>query len=70
MEATIIFLLYSAWAVYSGYKNINGKYEWLEQPQLLNKICKGFVILGAGYVFGAFYLVKWIFKLAFYVAGG
>lgn len=70
MEGLIFFLLYSAWAVYSGYKNVNGKYEWLEQPQISSKICKALFVLGAGYVFGAFYFIKWILKIAIWAAGG
>lgn len=70
MDGLIIFLVYSVWAVYSGYKMINGKYEWLECQKTLNKVCKWFVILGAGYVIGAFYLVWMVIKLALRITDG
>jgi len=70
MEGMLIFLIYSAWAVWSGYKWINGRYEWLEQPELVNKICKALAILGAGYVVGAWNIVKWVLRIAIKVAGG
>ena len=65
MEGWIIFLVYSVWALYSGYKMINGKYEWLERQETTNRVCKWLVILGAGYVIGAFYLVWAVIKFAF-----
>ena len=64
MEGWIIFLVYSVWAVYSGYKMINGKYEWLERQETTNRVCKWLVVLGAGYVIGAFYLVWTVIKFA------
>ena len=70
MEGMLIFLIYSAWAVWSGYKWINGRYEWLEQPAITNKICKALAILGAGYVVGAWNIVKWVLRIAIKVAGG
>ena len=27
-------VLYTAWAIYSGYKYVNGRYQWLEQPEI------------------------------------
>lgn len=70
MDGFLVFIVYSAWAVYSGYKVINGKYEWLERENAVNKVCKGLAILGAGYVIGAFYFCKLIINLAIRVTDG
>lgn len=66
----LVFVLYSAWAVYSGNKMISGRVEWLEESGALNKICKAVVSLLVGYVVGVFYLVWWVIKLACNVADG
>ena len=42
-------VLYTAWAIYSGYKYVNGRYPWLEQPEIAHRICKYAAILGMGY---------------------
>lgn len=39
-------VLYTAWAIYSGYKYVNGRYPWLEQPEIAHRICKYAAILG------------------------
>lgn len=31
-------VLYTAWAIYSGYKYVNGRYQWLEQPEIAHRI--------------------------------
>lgn len=41
-------VLYTAWAIYSGYKYVNGRYQWLEQPEIAHRICKYVAILGMG----------------------
>ena len=43
-------VLYTAWAIYSGYKYVNGRYPWLEQPEIAHRICKYAAILGMGYI--------------------
>ena len=40
-------VLYTAWAIYSGYKYVNGRYPWLEQPEIAHRICKYAAILAA-----------------------
>ncbi len=70
MEGLLIFLVYSAWAVYSGHKWINGRYEWLEQPGIGNKICKALAILGVGYVIGVWNIIKWVFVIAVRITEG
>ena len=66
----LIFIIYSGWAVYSGYKIINGRYEWLERPEPINRVCKGLVILGVGYVIGAFYFCWLLIKVAIRITDG
>ena len=51
-------VLYTAWAIYSGYKYVNGRYPWLEQPEIAHRICKYAAILGMGYIVGAGTIVK------------
>lgn len=71
MEITTVFwIAYSVWAVYSGYKWINGRYEWLEQPELSNRICKVLAILGVGYFVGAWNIGKWVVMLAIRLTDG
>lgn len=45
----VAVVLYTAWAIYSGYKYVNGRYPWLEQPEIAHRICKYAAILGMGY---------------------
>ena len=52
-------VLYTAWAIYSGYKYVNGRYPWLEQPEIAHRICKYVAMLGMGYIVGAGTIVKW-----------
>ncbi len=66
----IIFVLYSAWAVYSGNKMVSGRIDWLEEPGAANKICKAMVSLIAGYAVGVFYLAWWVIKLACKITDG
>lgn len=42
----VAVVLYTAWAIYSGYKYVNGRYPWLEQPEIAHRICKYAAILG------------------------
>ena len=37
----VAVVLYTAWAIYSGYKYVNGRYPWLEQPEIAHRICSG-----------------------------
>ncbi len=70
MEGWLIFIIYSAWAIYSGYKFINGRYEWMERNETKSKVCKVLAILGAGYVIGAFYFCSLVIKLAIRITDG
>lgn len=70
MEGFLIFAIYSAWALFSGYNMVNDRYTWLEQPSVANKVCKWLVILGAGYVIGAFYLIYWVIRIALRITDG
>lgn len=70
MDGLLIFVIYSAWAIYSGYKFINGRYECLERNETKSKVCKGLAILGAGYVIGAFYFCSLVIKFAIRITDG
>lgn len=61
MEAVLI-LAYTAWAIYSGYKVLSGRSEWLDRRAPLNRIVKIALSVAVGYVIAAFYLIYLIFK--------
>ena len=61
----IIMILYTFWALYSGWKFITGRIAWCEQGGVPNKIVKVGLSIVAGYIIGAFYLIYLIFKLIF-----
>lgn len=56
MEA-LLLILYTVWAVYSGFKVLTGRNEWLDRKtpaSMAVKIAGSFLI---GYVIGGFYLI-------------
>lgn len=59
----IIVLIYSAWAIYSGFKVLTGRSAWLDTKAPVNMIVKILLSVVVGYVIGAFYLIYLIFKL-------
>ena len=61
MEAVLI-LAYTAWAIYSGYKVLSGRSEWLDRRAPLNRIVKIVLSVVVGYFIAAFYLFYLIFK--------
>lgn len=53
----IIFIIaYSVWAVYSGYKVLSGRSEWLDANKTMNKIAKFLLSAIIGYFVASFYL--------------
>ena len=70
MEGWLIFIIYTVWAIYSGYKVINKRYEWLERPETPNRICKVLAVIGIGYAIGAFYLMWLVIRIALRVTDG
>lgn len=70
MDGWVFFVLYTIWALISGYKMVNGRYAWLERKEPANRICKGLVILAAGYAIGGFYLMWMVIRLALRVTDG
>ncbi len=59
---TVLILAYTAWAIYSGYKVLSGRSEWLDRRAPLNIIVKIVLSIVAGYVIAAFYLIYLILK--------
>lgn len=59
---TVLILAYTAWAIYSGYKVLSGRSEWLDRRAPLNMIVKIALSLVIGYVIAAFYLIYLILK--------
>ncbi len=62
---TIIILIYTAWAIYSGYKILSGRSEWLDRHTPLNIMIKIILSIIVGYFIAAFYLIYLIFKFVF-----
>ena len=59
---TVLMLAYTVWAIYSGYKVLSGRSEWLDRRAPLNMIIKIVLSVAVGYVIAAFYLIYLIFK--------
>lgn len=59
---TVLILAYTAWAIYSGYKVLSGRSEWLDRRAPLNMIVKIALSVVVGYVIAAFYLIYLIIK--------
>lgn len=59
---TVLILAYTAWAIYSGYKVLSGRSEWLDRRAPLNIIVKIVLSVVVGYVIAAFYLIYLILK--------
>ena len=59
---TLLIFAYTAWAIYSGYKVLTGRSEWLDRKAPLNMAVKIVLSVGAGYVIGGLYLIYLILK--------
>ena len=59
---TVVILAYTAWAIYSGYKVVSGRSEWLDRRAPLNMVVKIALSVVVGYVIAAFYLIYLILK--------
>lgn len=60
---TLLILAYTAWAIYSGYRILTGRSEWLDRRAPANMIVKFILSVIVGYFVGAFYLIYLILKL-------
>lgn len=58
----ILVLIYTAWAIFSGFKVISGRNAWLDTKKPVNIIVKILLSILIGYVIAAFYLIYLIFK--------
>ena len=58
----VVILAYTAWAIYSGYKVLTGRSEWLDRTAPLNMAVKIVWSIGVGYVIGGLYLIYVILK--------
>lgn len=59
----ILIIAYTAWAIYSGFKIVSGRSEWLDRKEPINIIVKVLACIVVGYIVGAFYLIYLILKL-------
>ena len=58
----LLILAYTVWAIYSGYKVVTGRSEWLDRRAPLNMAVKAILSLLVGYVVAVFYLMYMIVK--------
>lgn len=58
----ILILAYTAWAIYSGFKVVSGRWEWLDRKAPVNRIAKFGVSILVGYVIAAFYFIYLVLK--------
>jgi len=63
MSESLIFLIYTIAALFSGYRVISGRSYWLDKKSPLNFIVKIILSLFLGYIIAFFYLIYLIFKL-------
>lgn len=54
---TVLFFAYMGWAIYSGYKVVSGRSEWLDRRAPLNMVVKFALSVAVGYVVAAFYFI-------------
>ncbi len=59
---TILILGYTVWAIYSGYKVISGRSEWLDKQKPFNILVKIVLSIFVGYIIAGFYLIYLVFK--------
>ncbi len=62
----IIVVIYSAWAIYSGWKVLTGRSAWLDTRAPVNVLVKILLSVALGYVIGVFYLIYLILKIIFH----
>ena len=66
----VLIIIYEGLSIFSGYRILSGRSEWLDTPAPLNAIVKFVVCLLVGNLIAAFYVAILIFKLAFKLATG
>lgn len=59
---TLLILVYTGWAIYSGYSILTGRSEWLDRRAPLNMAVKAVLSIVVGYVIAMFYLLYLLFK--------
>lgn len=64
----IVCLIYMVWAIYAGWKFVNGRFPFLEQKGAGYKVLKGVCVVGSGIFYGIVYLFLLIFKFIDYMA--
>lgn len=63
----VLFLVYTIWAIYSGYMVLSGRSEWLDRRAPLNMMVKFMISVLVGYLIAAFYLAYFLLKFLFLV---
>lgn len=53
----ILYVLYTLWAFYSGFRFVSGRSEWLDRSSPSNFIVKLIISMAVGYIIGGFYLI-------------
>lgn len=66
----ILVIAYIIWAIYSGYKVISGRSEWLDKKAPVNMIVKGILSFIIGCFVALFYLIYLILKFLGFMSKG
>ncbi len=53
----IIAMVYMVWAIYAGWKFVNGRFGFLERNGVGYKVLKCICVVGIGIFYGAIYLM-------------
>lgn len=61
---SILIIAYMIWAIYIGWRFMDGRVKMLEQEGVGYKVVKFLCAYLVGGVFGVFLLVYWFFRLA------
>ena len=56
---TVIAIVYTLWAIYSGYKVMSRRSDWGR----MNIVFKVVLVVVVGYLVGAFYFIYFVLKL-------
>lgn len=62
MMETLLAIIYMMWAVYSGYKVVSGRNEWLDSKAPASIVVKMVLSIAIGTLIGSIYLIYYLLK--------
>lgn len=60
---TLLIVVYSIWAIYTGFAIVSGRSVWLDSPTAVSIIVKIILSIIVGYFIAGFYLMYLIFRI-------